>query len=89
MDKHNDGLVVYAKKDGDKITLSDDGFLNHELLTESEKQHSMLVATLTTYGIKVANDNELTMEANIANFPFRLHMFIHAILEMHYRGAIR
>ena len=34
MDRHNDGLVIYAKRDGDSITLSDDGYIINDLIAD-------------------------------------------------------
>lgn len=33
-DRHNDGLVIYAKLENDSITLSDDGYIIGDLLAD-------------------------------------------------------
>lgn len=42
MDRHNDGLVIYAKRDGDAITLSDDGYIINDLLLPTESLCAVL-----------------------------------------------
>lgn len=84
MDRHNDGMTVYAKKDGNNITLSDDGYIINDLLADGitlgqKKKKSLLDHYLAAYGVKCEN-NELKMTTTVASYPVDMHMFIQAML---------
>ena len=84
MDRHNDGLVIYAKRDGDNITLSDDGFIINDLLADGvslrgAKRTGMLNRLLFSYGVE-NQDNEMVIRTDTKNYAASMHMFIQAML---------
>ncbi len=70
----NDGIDIYAKKQNEKIILSDDGqtIRNLELsgseITRSSKRKELFSQILLNYGVEL-NGTELTIEADEKNFP--------------------
>lgn len=84
MDRHNDGLTVYAKMEGDNITLSDDGYIINDLLADGislnrKKRKELLNSFLMSYGVQNVN-NEMIMHTTVAEYPVSMHMFIQAML---------
>lgn len=84
MDRHNDGLTVYAKMEGDNITLSDDGYIINDLLADGislnrKKRKELLDSFLMSYGVQNVN-NEMIMHTTISGYPVSMHMFIQAML---------
>lgn len=84
MDRHNDGLTVYAKMDGGNITLSDDGYIINDLLADGislnrKKRKELLDSFLMSYGVQNVN-NEMIMHTTASEYPSSMHMFIQAML---------
>lgn len=83
----NDIIEMYAKQNGDKIILSDNGdtLSNLELagttFTRSNTKKSLLESVLLNYGIKLQND-ELIIETSSKDFSQNKHNFISAIMEL-------
>lgn len=82
----NDSVDIYAKKEGGKIILSDDGNTLRDLelsgleITRSPKRKEILDRILINYGVKINND-ELTTEATERDFPQKKLNLISAISE--------
>jgi len=84
LDRHNDQLQVYARDEGDKIVLSDDGYIIQDLKLSgcelnSKKRRDLLETTLHGFGIKLEND-ALVTTASRETFPIRKHRLIQAML---------
>ena len=84
MDRHNDGLVIYAKRDGDNITLSDDGYIINDLLADGislrgNKRAAFLSRLLASYGVE-NQSYEMIMRTTTKNYAADMHMFIQAML---------
>jgi len=83
----NDHIEIYAKKNQDKIILSDDGITlkNLELqgvsISNSSKRKEILDKLLLTYGIKCKND-ELIVETTEAHFAQKKHNLMMTIFEI-------
>ncbi|MFS4418607.1 DUF1829 domain-containing protein [Maribacter sp. 2307ULW6-5] len=83
----NDAIEIYAKRNGDRLILSDNGetMANLELqglhIQGSKKRRSLLDSILLNYGLNV-RDNELIIESNIENFSQCKHNFLSAITEV-------
>ena len=84
----NDTLEIYAKKEGNKIMLSDDGKTLHDLelmgvsFSRSSSRRELLDRVLTSYGV-TNNSNELVTQANReSDFPQRKHDLLQAMLEV-------
>lgn len=82
----NDTVDIYAKKEGNRIILSDDGntLRNLELsgleISRSPKRKEILDRILLNYGVRISND-ELTTEATERDFPQKKLNLIAAISE--------
>ena len=82
----NDTVDIYAKKEGNKIILSDDGNTLRDLelsgleISRSSKRKEILDRILINYGVKITN-NELTSEATEKDFPQKKLNLISAISE--------
>ncbi len=82
----NDTVDIYAKKNGNKIILSDDGNTLRDLelsgleISRSPKRKEILDRILINYGVRISND-ELTTEATERDFPQKKLNLISAISE--------
>jgi hypothetical protein len=82
----NDTVDIYAKKEGNKIILSDDGNTLRDLelsgleITRSPKRKEILDRILINYGVRI-NNEELTTEATERDFPQKKLNLISAISE--------
>ncbi|MEX0778105.1 MAG: DUF1828 domain-containing protein [Balneolales bacterium] len=82
----NDTLDIYAKKEGNKILLSDDGNTLKNLklsgteISRSPKRKEILERILINYGVHIRND-ELVTEATEKDFPQKKLNLISAISE--------
>ncbi|NCC55715.1 MAG: DUF1828 domain-containing protein [Erysipelotrichia bacterium] len=82
----NDTVDIYAKKEGNKIILSDDGNTLRDLelsgleITRSPKRKEILERILINYGVQM-NNEELITEANEKDFPQKKLNLISAISE--------
>jgi len=84
LDRHNDLLQIYLKKEGTDLFLTDDGYTIRDLNLSgfelnTEKRKKLFDSILNGFGVKLKND-ELTIESNPDNFPQKKHNFIQAIL---------
>lgn len=84
LDRHNDCLQIYAKKEGDKIILSDDGYIIYDLKTcgchlDSPRRKEILNTTLNGFGV-LLDDNQLIVKTSAENFPQKKHDLIQAML---------
>jgi len=82
----NDTVDIYAKKEGSRIILSDDGNTIRDLelsgleISRSPKRKEILDRILINYGVRINND-ELTTEATERDFPQKKLNLISAISE--------
>lgn len=82
----NDTVDIYAKKEANRIILSDDGNTLRDLelsgleITRSPKRKEILDRILINYGVRINND-ELTTEATERDFPQKKLNLISAISE--------
>jgi hypothetical protein len=82
----NDTVDIFAKKEGNKILLSDDGNTLRDLelsgleITRSPKRKEILDRILINYGVQISND-ELITEATERDFPQKKLNLISAISE--------
>lgn len=84
LDRHNDHMQIYVKKDGDKLILTDDGYTLNELAMSgvdltSDKRQDILHTMLNRFSVKLKN-NEILTETNFSNFPQKKHLLIQAML---------
>ena len=82
----NDTVDIYAKKEGNKIILSDDGNTLRDLelsgleISRSPKRKEILDRILINYGVRI-NNEELITEATERDFPQKKLNLISAISE--------
>lgn len=84
IDRHNDYVQLYAKRDGGGYLLSDDGFTIEDLeqsgcKLESPKRQQLLKITLNGFGVRL-NGERLEVRASADNFALRKHSLIQAML---------
>jgi len=84
LDRHNDYIQIYAKKENGGYLLTDDGYTIQDLELSgcplnSVKRQSLLNITLAGFGIH-RHDDALTVKATTDNFALRKHNLIQAVL---------
>jgi hypothetical protein len=94
LDRHNDYLQVYARRDGDKIVLTDDGYIISDLRLsgcelDTYKRQEILSSALNGFGVDQDGD-ALIVRASADTFPLRKHSLVQAMLavnDMFYLSA--
>ncbi len=84
LDRHNDYLQIYAKREGDSIILTDDGYIIEDLTQggcklDSRKRQSLLKMTLAGFGVE-QNHGRLEVRSTPESFPLRKHSLVQAML---------
>lgn len=84
LDRHNDCLQIYAKKEDNNIILTDDGYIINDLessgcFLDSPRRIEILNTTLRGFGVSRDN-NQLIVNTSIDNFPQKKHDLIQAML---------
>lgn len=84
LDRHNDYLQIYARKQNGNYILTDDGYILDELglsgcRLESPKRATLLQMTLNGFGVKL-KDGALIVMASKDDFPMRKHNLVQAML---------
>jgi len=84
LDRHNDYLQIYAKRQNGAYILTDDGYVLEDLeqsgcKLESAKRQALLRITLNGFGVQ-ANEGRLEIHASRDNFALRKHNLIQAML---------
>src|SRR5271166_2102614 len=87
LDRHNDYVQIYARREGKNYVLSDGG----DTLTDLEqsgcsidgpKRQAILSSILNGFGIERV-ENDLRVHATPENFSIRKHNLVQAILSVH------
>ena len=84
LDRHNDQLQIFARRENGHFILSDDGYIIRDLemsgcTLATPKRQALLKMTLNGFGVKL-NSDELMVTATPENFPLRKHNLIQAML---------
>jgi len=84
LDRHNDYLQIYIKRQNGDYLLTDDGYILGDLersgcKLDTPKRHALLTMTLNGFGVQLAN-GELTIRASQDNFAQKKHNLIQAML---------
>ena len=84
LDRHNDCLQIYAKRQDGGFLLTDDGFTINDLeesgcKLDSEKRRELLKVTLNGFGVQL-RQKALETQASPENFPLRKHNLVQAML---------
>jgi len=84
LDRHNDYLQIYAKRENGGYLLTDDGYTVGDLeqggcKLQSPKRQNMLHMTLNGFGVQI-NNNALQIHASPENFALKKHNLVQAML---------
>lgn len=84
LDRHNDCLQIYAKKENNIIILTDDGYIIDDLLSsgcslDSNRRKEILNFTIKGLGVSL-EDNQLIVKTTADSFPQKKHDLIQAML---------
>jgi hypothetical protein len=84
LDRHNDFLQLYVKRQGNSIILTDDGFTIEDLTQtgcklDSPKRQSLLRMALAGFGVQ-EREGKLEVQATDESFPLRKHSLVQAML---------
>lgn len=84
LDRHNDYLQLYVKRDNDGYILTDDGHTITDLQQsgcelETKKRKELLNMTLNGFGVKLVDD-EIKVVASAENFALKKHNLVQAML---------
>ncbi len=84
LDRHNDSLQIYAKRQNGEFLLTDDGYTLDDLelsgcKLDSQKRQSLLQVTLNGFGVRL-NGFKLEASASTDNFSQKKHNLIQAML---------
>jgi hypothetical protein len=84
LDRHNDYLQIYIKRQNGGFLLTDDGYTITDLeisgcKLESEKRQQLLKLILNGFGVQI-EDDALVIKTSRENFPVSKHNLIQAML---------
>ncbi|MDD5686246.1 MAG: DUF1829 domain-containing protein [Elusimicrobia bacterium] len=84
LDRHNDYLQIYVKRDNNGYILTDDGYTIADLMQsgcelDSKKRKDLLLLTLNGFGVKM-QEKSLTLHASSENFSLKKHNLVQAML---------
>jgi hypothetical protein len=84
LDRHNDYLQIYARRQNGNYILTDDGYILNDLMQsgcklESPKRMALLRTTLNGFGVRLAGD-AIEVEASKDNFALKKHNILQAML---------
>ncbi len=84
LDRHNDALQIYARREDGGFILSDDSYTIHDLegsgcILNTDKRRDLLRMTLNGFGVKL-NDEAIEVHATPENFALPKHNLIQAML---------
>lgn len=84
LDRHNDALQIYARRENGGFVLTDDSYTIHDLelsgcSLNTDKRRDLLRMTLNGFGVKLNNES-LEVHASADTFPLRKHNLIQAMI---------
>jgi hypothetical protein len=84
LDRHNDALQIYARRENTGFLLTDDSHTVHDLQASgcalnTDKRRDLLRMTLNGFGVKM-NKDALEVQASPETFPLRKHSLLQAML---------
>jgi hypothetical protein len=84
IDRHNDRLQIYARRENGVVVLTDDGYVLTDLeqsgcTIDSPKRQALLKMTLNGFGVQMI-DRSLEVRASPDNFALRKHNLVQAML---------
>ncbi|WP_420239139.1 DUF1829 domain-containing protein [Telmatobacter bradus] len=84
LDRNNDLLQIYVKRDGSNYILTDDGYTLDDLeqsgcKLDSQKRQDLLRVTLNGFGVR-QHERALEVHATVDSFPLKKHSLLQAML---------
>ena len=87
LDRHNDCLQIYAKRDNEGFVLTDDGYILEDLqqsgckIDQQDRRQALLKTTINGFGVQL-NEKEKALEvrASLDNFAIQKHSLVQAML---------
>jgi len=84
LDRHNDYIQIYARRDDGGVLLTDDGYTLEDLRDsgcklDSPKRQALLRQTLNGFGVQLSGDR-IEVHATPENFALRKHNLVQAML---------
>jgi hypothetical protein len=84
LDRHNDYLQIYVKKEDSDIILTDGGYILDDLalsgfITDTDRRKSLVKTILNGFGVK-EEKGQLMIHASDSTFPIKKHNLIQAML---------
>lgn len=84
LDRHNDYLQIYVKRENGNFILSDDGYIVEDLKRSgcelgSKKRKELLTITLNGFGVKLEGE-ALVVHASRDNFALKKHNLVQSML---------
>jgi hypothetical protein len=84
LDRHNDHLQIYAKRDNGDFLLTDDGYIIEDLQMsgcrlDSKRREKLLEVVLNGFGVQM-DGTQLITRATRRNFAARKHSLVQAML---------
>jgi hypothetical protein len=84
LDRSNDHLQIYAKRQDGGFVLTDDAYVIHDLrmsgcTLDTPKRQQLLRMILNGFGVRMEGE-ALTVQASPSNFAFRKHSLVQAML---------
>jgi hypothetical protein len=85
LDRHNDYLQIYARRENGSYILTDDGYILHDLKQsgcdlDTPKRSALLNMTLNGFGVKLVSGSMLEVRASYEDFPSKKHSLLQAML---------
>lgn len=85
LDRHNDYIQIYLKKDNDEYILSDDGYTINDLISsgcslDSPKRLKLIDLTLNGFAVKKDKNNCLFIRSSFDKLHIKKHCLIQSIL---------
>jgi hypothetical protein len=84
LDRHNDYLQIYARRQNGRFVLTDDGYIIEDLVQsgcklDTPKRQALLKMTLAGFGVQL-NEGELQVQTSQETFGRRKHDLVQAML---------
>ena len=87
LDRHNDYLQIYAKRDNEGFVLTDDGYILEDLqqsgckIDQPDRRQALLKTTINGFGVQLnEKDKALEVRASLDNFAIQKHSLVQAML---------
>lgn len=85
LDHHNDHLQIYAEPKGERIVLSDDGYILADLESvgmefNTEKRKQVLTTILNGFGVHLDKKHRLSVDATKDSVGKKLHSLLQAMI---------